>query len=163
MDHKTRVLKSESLSLKNDDIDQSCPKALHQPLNKPYYNLRSDDIAGTKPAIAKFKTKREASNPLNPVYRLPSFEPLEPVIPKFIRDSINVDDIPGTRPKTFHQRTIEDRITNNVLDIDGARPKKEYLVDGCNLEERGAQSARRKGHQRVPNVQDVSPCQSSRA
>jgi hypothetical protein len=97
-------------------------------LNKPYYYLRDDDIQGTKPAIATFKTKREPSNPLNPVYKLPSFEPLEPVIPRFIRDSINVDDIGGTKPKSLQQRKFCHRITNDVKDIDGARPKKDYYV-----------------------------------
>lgn len=114
--------------MKNDDIEHSCPKRLHQPLNKPYYYLRDDDIHGTKPAIATFKTKREPSNPLNPVYKLPSFEPLEPVVPKFIRDSINVDDITGTKPKSLQQRHLGHRVTNEVRDIDGARPKKDYYV-----------------------------------
>jgi hypothetical protein len=127
--HKTKAPKTENFSLKNDDIDHSCPKRLHQPLNKPYYYLRDDDIPGTKPAIATFKTRREPSNPLNPVYKLPSFEPLEPVIPKFIRDSIKVDDIAGTKPKNLHQRMLGHRITNDVKDIDGAKPKKDYYVD----------------------------------
>ena len=39
-----------------------------------------------------------------------------------------IDDIAGTRPKNFHQKAVVGRITNNVRDIDGARPKKEYLV-----------------------------------
>lgn len=142
MNSKNVILKSESYSLKNDDIDYSCPRRLHQPLNKPYYYLRDDDIAGTKPAIATFKTKREASNPLNPVYRLPSFEPLEPVIPKFIRDSINVDDIVGTKPKSLNKPQVAERLTNNVRDIDGARPKKDYFVGILvNLEKADYESA----------------------
>lgn len=123
---KHKILKSESYSLKNDDIDRSLPKRLHQPLNKPYYQMRNDDIDGTRPGLIRFKTKRESSNPLNPVYKLPSFEPLEPIIPKFIRDSIEVSDIAGTKPKTFHQKNLAPRVTNNVKDIDGARPKKDY-------------------------------------
>lgn len=126
---KHKILKNESYSLKNDDIDLSCPKRLHQPLNKPYYYLRDDDIAGTKPASKTFQTKREASNPLNPVYKLPSFEPLEHVVPKFIRDSINVDDINGSKPRNLQQKQVVNRITNNVHDIDGARPKKDYFVE----------------------------------
>jgi hypothetical protein len=128
---KHRILKNESYSLKNDDIELSCPKRLHQPLNKPYYYLRDDDISGTKPSIATFRTKREASNPLNPVYKLPSFVPLEPVVIKFIRDSINVDDINGTKPRSLHQKEVGIRVTNNVHDIDGARPKKDYFVENC--------------------------------
>ena len=128
VDTKSRILKSESNSLKNDDIYLSCPKKLHQPLNKPYYYMRDDDIEGTKPAITMFKTKRQASNPLNPVYKLPSFEPVEPLIPKFIRDSINVNDIDGTKPKSFNQKQMNFRESNYVKDIDGARPKKDYYV-----------------------------------
>lgn len=122
--------KTESLSLKNDDIEYSCPKKLHQPLNKPYYYLRDDDIKGTKFGLKtkKFETKREPSNPLNPVYKLASFEPLEPVIPRFIRDSINADDIAGTKPKSMQKRPLGNRVTNDVRDIDGARPKKDYYV-----------------------------------
>ena len=126
VEKKTQILKNESFSLKNDDIEASGPKKLHQPLNKPYYNLREDDITGTKPAIIKFKTKREQSNPLNPVYKLPSFEPIEQIIPKFIRDSIDVHDIHGTKPRTFQQKTLAGRESNNVKDIEGARPKKDY-------------------------------------
>lgn len=127
VDTRTKILKSESYSLKNDDIDASGPRKLHQPLNKPYYYLRDDDITGTKPSIIKFKTKRESSNPLNPVYKLASFEPLEPVVPKFIRDNISVNDIEGTKPEIFHQKTKAGRPSNEVRDIEGARPKKEYI------------------------------------
>ncbi len=144
VDRKNKIMKNESYSLKNDDIEQAAPKALHQPLNKPYYNLRDDDIEGTKPSITKFKTKRESSNPLNPVYKLASFEPLEPVVPKFIRDSFNVEDIVGTKPKTFHRKVAGNRVTNDVRDIDGAKPKKEYLVVNNLIEEkRNTESSRR--------------------
>ena len=83
-----------------------------------------------------FNTKRAPSNPLNPKYKLASFEPLEPEIPKFIRDSINIDvpsilnskDIKGARPRTFHKKieNVKDLLDNT--DIDGSRPKKEYIV-----------------------------------
>jgi len=53
--------------------------------------LRNDDIEGSRPRVNWFKTNRLPSNPLNPEYKLPSFEPIEPEIPKFVRDSINID------------------------------------------------------------------------
>jgi len=122
------VIKNESYSLKNDDIEQSGPKRLHQPLNKPYYYMRDDDIPYAKPSSNNsLKTKREPSNPLNPVYKLASFEPLEPVVPKFIRDSINVNDIEGTKPKNAQPKHQVFRESNFVKDIDGARPKKDYV------------------------------------
>ena len=71
---------------------------LHIGLNKPEYNLTNNDIEGTKTHIVKFVTKREPSNPLNPVYKLASFKFVPPEPPKFIRDSYQVDDIEGTRP-----------------------------------------------------------------
>lgn len=93
---KTKIIKNESYSLKNDDIERSCPRKLNQPLNKPYYYLRNDDISGSQTAAVAFKTKRDPCNPLNPVYKLPSFEPLDPIVPRFIRDSfqINVRTLP---------------------------------------------------------------------
>lgn len=114
--------------MRNDDIEKSKPKRLHLPLNKPYYNLRNDDLQETKPQTHKFKTKRVPSNPLDPVYVLPSFEPLEPVYPKFIRDSMIVSDIKDTHPKTFQKTLNIKRVTNDISDIKGARPKKEYMV-----------------------------------
>ena len=83
--------KHQRFNLRNDDIEGSKPKKLNQPLNKAYYYLRNDDILGSKPSLNRFKTKRAPSNPLNPKYVLPSYEPLEPVVPKFIRDSMNID------------------------------------------------------------------------
>ena len=66
---------------------------LHVGLNKPQYNLTNADIAGTKTQVQKFTTTRPPSNPLNPVYKLPSFTFVPPDPPKFIRDSMAVDDI----------------------------------------------------------------------
>ena len=120
---------SESSHWDNDDIEKSQPKKLHQPLNKPYYYLRNNDIEFTAPKIHKFKTNRSPSNPLDPKYKLASFEPLEPIYPKFIRDTINVDDIKGTKPKTFQKTLNISRKTNDISDIDGSRPKKEYMVN----------------------------------
>lgn len=38
------------------------------------------------------------SNPLNPSYKLPSYE-IKPATPrKFLRDGLNVKDIPGSSP-----------------------------------------------------------------
>ena len=41
-------------------------------LNKPEYNLTNGDIAGSKPCVNSFKSKRSESpsNPLNPQYNL---------------------------------------------------------------------------------------------
>jgi len=82
----------------NEDIVGAGPRMLHVGLNKPEYNLTNADIAGTRTQIQKFITKREPSNPLVPVYKLPSFTfvPADP--PKFVRDAMEIDDIDGSRP-----------------------------------------------------------------
>jgi len=46
------------------------PRMLHYGLDKPHYNMKVDDIEGSRPDIVKFKSTREPSNPLNPVYKL---------------------------------------------------------------------------------------------
>lgn len=89
------IANSHNYNLRNNDIERSQPKKLNQPLNKAYYHLRNDDIEGSRPCMNKFKTKRAPSNPLNPSYILPSYDELEPVCPKFVRDTLNIDVIFG--------------------------------------------------------------------
>lgn len=83
--------------------------------------MSNDDIPGTKPDCQKFKTLREPCNPLNPSYKLQSFEVIPSPVPKFIRDSINITDIDGTQPKK--EKKLAPRDHYNVEDISGARPK----------------------------------------
>jgi len=120
---------AESFCNRNDDIAGSFPKKLHQPLSKIYYNLKNDDIHGTKPQSHKFVTTREPSNPLNPMYKLPHTEVRVATPPKFVRDHIDIKDIDGARPNPYTKWNI-DRKTNLVDDIDGARPKKEWVPQG---------------------------------
>lgn len=112
------------------DIEKCCPKQLHRALNKPSYNLMTSDIDKAKPRQGEFITSR-VTNPLNPVYKLPSFEvrPITP--PKFIRDSIPSNDIEGARPEIYHKWTMRDCIS--VRDIEGARPKPEKLLEKPNF------------------------------
>lgn len=69
---KKEVNKPE-FCLNNYDIEGAGPRVLHVGLNKEYFYLTNSDIEGSKPQWNKFKTTREPSNPLNPVYRLQSF------------------------------------------------------------------------------------------
>ncbi len=94
-------------------------------LNKPEYNLRNDDIDKSKPNFIKFQTTRQASNPLNPVYKLPEVEYLPPEPPKFIRDNISNEDIDGAKPKKA--RYFETRDIMQINDIDGTKGKKTYV------------------------------------
>mmetsp|Transcript_28560 Transcript_28560/g.35320 ORF Transcript_28560/g.35320 Transcript_28560/m.35320 type:complete len:93 (+) Transcript_28560:304-582(+) len=91
---------------------------LHIGLNKPEYNLTNEDIDGTKTHIVKFITKREPSNPLNPVYKLASFTVVPPEVPRFVRDAMQINDIEGTRP--LQKKEFAPRDTLNIFDIQGA-------------------------------------------
>jgi len=59
-------------------------------LNKEEYNLTNKDIKFSAPHCNKFVTTRDPSNTLEPKYKLPPIEAVEPIIPKFIRDNIDV-------------------------------------------------------------------------
>lgn len=71
----------------------------------------------------KFKSTRPPSNPLNPVYKLPYTEPAPPVVNKFIRDMINVADIPGTQPL----KLIPEKQRSELEYIEGTRPQKQFI------------------------------------
>ncbi len=91
-------------------------------MNRPEFNLKNSDIDGSKPQCVKFKTTRQEFNPLEPKYKLPKYQEIEPEIPKFIRDNIKIDDIDGAHPKRYF-RWKSDRAF--ILDeIDGSKPRK---------------------------------------
>lgn len=107
---------------KLDDIERTSPRQLHFPLNRPEYNLITSDIDGSKPQCVKFQTKRKEFNPLEPKYNLPKFTESAPDIPKFIRDSIKIDDIDGAHPKRYFKWK-----TGRPLflgEIEGSKPRK---------------------------------------
>ncbi|OMJ84584.1 hypothetical protein SteCoe_14256 [Stentor coeruleus] len=104
------------------DIEKAYPKQLHQKLRKPNLSLEITDIEGTKPKHFEFTTNR-TTNPLNPVYKLPSYEIQASTPPKFIRDAIFSDDIEGSKPKKSNKWQSKDNIS--IKDIDGARAKPQ--------------------------------------
>ena len=63
---------------------------LHYKSNKPEFNLSNNDILKSSPHCAKFMTARQPSNPLEPIYNLPKVESIPLIIPKYIRDNIQV-------------------------------------------------------------------------
>ena len=88
-------------SLKNEDIEKSSPKPIiPETTNKPNFNLSNKDIEGTQPIGHHcFPTNRHI-NPLNPKYPLPSCpEKFPPEVPKFLRNTLDVRDIPGATTK----------------------------------------------------------------
>ena len=88
-------------TLKNQDIEKTSPKKIiPDKTNKPNYNLSNRDIEGTLPrGHHVFSTSRHC-DPLNPVYPLPSAGiKFPPEVPKFLRNTLDVRDIPGAVAK----------------------------------------------------------------
>ena len=111
---------------KVDDIDRTNPKILHYPLNKPEYNLTNKDIEKSSPQMNYLKTKR-STNPLEPKYNLPKVEEYPPQIPKFIRDSIDIKDIYGTKPQKYFKWKPRETFPINNYDIEGSKTKEAYV------------------------------------
>ena len=99
----------------NHDIVGSQPRGSFPQVNCEFNYFSNNDIPGSKPDCQKFKTEREPCNPLNPTYKLQSFEVLEPLVPKFIRDAIDNSDIEGAKKKV--KKEVEPRDTFKVDDI----------------------------------------------
>jgi len=66
--------------------------------------LRIDDIEGSRPAAVGFQTKR-VTDPICPVYKLPSVAPVSIEEPRpFIRDTLQVDDIAQRKINFFTRK-----------------------------------------------------------
>lgn len=114
------------------DIEGAAPKQTKNP-NYQSKVLVIDDIEGTRARVRdRMHLTSRSVNPLNPEYKLPSFVEPEPYVPKFLRDTMEIDDIEGTRTK--QKLALKERQTMNVNDIDGAqacwRPRHAYV--SCN-------------------------------
>lgn len=78
------------LSHTTSDIQGANPRTLHRSIERSFNSLTTDDIEKSKPKKEEFKTTRIGHNPLNPVYKLPSYETRPHTPPKFIRDCIDI-------------------------------------------------------------------------
>ena len=111
---------------KVDDIERANPKILYYPFKKEEYNLTNRDIEKSYPSAVHFKTKR-VTNPLQPKYKFFEGEDYPPEIPRFIRDSIDIKDIPGACPKkrifTMRRESMNDKLKS----IDGAQSHIPYF------------------------------------
>ena len=101
------------------------PRSLHIGRQSTKNYLSNADIAGSKPNITKFKTNRQSCNPLNPTYKLQGVEHVPAPIPKFIRDGISNTDIDGAQPRKIKHKAPRDSF--NVNDIDGSKPKRTFF------------------------------------
>ena len=108
----------------NYDIEGAGPRMLHIGLNKPEFYLSNLDIAGSQPNGTRFVTNRQPSNPLNPSYKLPTFEYVPPEPVAFRRDPLATEDIDGAQPAK--RREYMPRVSLSTADIRGARPRVAY-------------------------------------
>ena len=107
---------------KNDDIEKSSPSK-EKMWNKPDFCLNIKDIEKAYPNKASISQRH--INPLNPVYKLPSFPKTDPPIPlKFIRNQIDISDIEKSRPSKLY--TVKMRPEKNYDEIGDNHPKKPY-------------------------------------
>lgn len=109
----------------NEDIEKSKPSPLYHYLDKSDYTLLTRDIEKAYPEKKRgnFVTSRHV-NPLNPDYSLPSpnINNFPPIEDKFLRDSMNIDDIKGTHPKRQHHKFIRDNmITFSFDDVESLK------------------------------------------
>jgi len=107
---------------KIDDIEKARPNK-EIILKKPNFILNVRDIEKAYPKKHFWKSDRHI-NPLNPVYKLPSFKLLEPEVPKFIRDQIDISDIEKTKPNKLYPMKM--RPFKTYDEIEGVHPKKRY-------------------------------------
>ena len=111
---------------KVDDIERTNPKILHYKLDKPEYNLSNADIEKSSPNMGNLKTTR-CTNPLEPKYNLAKVEELPNEIPRFIRDSIDIKDIDGAKPKKYFKWQTRETFPADNNGIEGSKPKKKYV------------------------------------
>lgn len=108
-DHKN--IQKTSYSLCTNDLNQKKEQKVKIPLQLAYNKMQNDDLPMTKPNPQIFKTTRFGTNPLDPIYNLPKAEELSREETKFIKDSLNVNDIQGARSKLVDQ-TLKRQIAN---------------------------------------------------
>jgi hypothetical protein len=112
-------------SFLQSEVDGSQPKQLiiqHDRRNAPDRTLMVDDIPGTRYAITDrmMKTNRHV-NPLVPDYSLPSYVHTSYPESKLLRDTLDISDIDGTKPKPLRKfDTVKDLL--NTSDIEGTHP-----------------------------------------
>ncbi|OHT11403.1 hypothetical protein TRFO_19130 [Tritrichomonas foetus] len=137
------------------DIEGTSTHPMVDPHKKATDIMSVDDIEGAKPKVQRaLPHSNRMTNPLNPQYDLPSFKE-EPIpVPHFIRDNINVDDIPGTHSKSY-KTDKPPRDIMRVDDIQGTQPRKRILnLSGCNRDTLNVKDINNDGIFRSTRVTD---------
>ena len=90
-----------------------------------YDKFKNDDLPQTKTSTVKFRTNRMASNPLDPKYP----EILAPAVDvmelKFLRDTLNIEDIGGAHSRWIYTAQKKQQVQENRLKADLT---KRYLT-----------------------------------
>ena len=109
---------------KTDDIEKARPNK-EIILDKPDFILDISDIERAHPKKLFWNSQRHV-NPLNPVYKLPSYIKAESATPlKFIRNQIDISDIEKSKPKKLYP--LKMRPFKTYDEIKGVHPKKAYV------------------------------------
>ena len=109
---------------KTDDIEKARPNK-EIILDKPDFILDISDIERAHPKKLFWNSQRHV-NPLNPIYKLPSYIKAEPATPlKFIRNQIDISDIEKSKPKKLYP--LKMRPFKTYDEIKGVHPKKAYV------------------------------------
>lgn len=83
--------------------------------NRPFFSLKTDDIDGARPHNTDFHSLRHI-DPLEPKYRLASYETRPATPPKYIRNELEISDIRGATTKQYYQQPARD-LNLDVSDI----------------------------------------------
>ena len=116
----TKLFNKPDYSLSTSDIFGASTKPGRK-TNESSKILEIDDIEGSRARVSdKFLHTNRHINPLNPGYSLPSYTMAQPLVPKFNKDPLEIDDIDGTRTqkKNF---TKAEKNPIDVSDIEGAQ------------------------------------------
>jgi len=109
------------------DIKGAHSNILHKNSNSMDYTMKVDDIEGAQPKPYTFVTNRRV-DPLVPKYALPTAPPAENVVPKFLRDSYDVSDITGTKPKPLFRFSQRHATTADIEGTQvGWRPRHQRV------------------------------------
>lgn len=115
---RTHTRSSHSVTSVADIFGASSSKPIIR--SNPSNPLNVDDIEGAKARVRdKFHMTNRHINPLIPEYPLPSYKTSDPYENRFIKDSMAIDDIAGTRTKRSKNTSLV-RDVLNVDDIEGA-------------------------------------------
>jgi hypothetical protein len=126
---RKRVSHGSDFLLRTDDLDQKKSRFTREGQRNIYDSLYNDDIHKAKTKVHQFETKREPSNPLNPIYNgfketEVEYEPL-----RFLKDPLNVTDIDGAQSHWRH------RVKKQKLQQIVSNPQKYSPIVTCQVQD----------------------------